>query len=89
LLIWNRLTEDKVLKSRLDLAILGHLTKLESATIDKCESELLLLSQLKGRPAQMAGRAQYLLDKMMVSQEKVEKYEREMKGLKAVLGREE
>jgi hypothetical protein len=86
---FKRLTEDKVLKSRLDLAILGHLTKLESATIDKCESELLLLSQLKGRPAQMAGRAQYLLDKMMVSQEKVEKYEREMKGLKAVLGREE
>lgn len=77
-----------MLKSRLDLAILTHLTKIESATIDKCENELLLLSKLKSQPAQMAGRAQYLLNKMMASQEKVEKYELESKGLKKVLAQE-
>ena len=85
---FKRLTEDKVLKSRLDLAILTRLTKIENATIDKCEGELLLLSKLKSQPAQMVGRANYLLNKMMVSQEKVEKYETEMKGLKKILSRD-
>lgn len=85
---FKRLTEDRVLKSRLDLAILTHLTKIESATIDKCESELLLLSKLRNQPAQMAGRANYLLNKMMTSQGKVEKYEAEMKGLKKIMGQE-
>ncbi|KAF2128791.1 hypothetical protein P153DRAFT_385993 [Dothidotthia symphoricarpi CBS 119687] len=85
---FKRLTEDNVLRSRLDLAILTNLTKIESATIDKCENELLLLSQLRSQPAQTMGRVQYLLDKMMVSQQKVEKYEGEMKGLKKVLGTE-
>ncbi|EMD59387.1 hypothetical protein GGP41_009252 [Bipolaris sorokiniana] len=85
---FKRLTEDKVLKSRLDLAILTHLTKIETATIEKCENELLLLSQLRNQPAQTAGRVTYLLAKLMTSQGKVEKYEVEMKGLKKVLGSE-
>jgi hypothetical protein len=85
---FKRLTEDKVLKSRLDLAIFTNLTKIESATIDKCENELLLLSKLKNQPAQTTSRVQYLLSKMMASQDKVEKYEMEMKGLKKVLGEE-
>jgi hypothetical protein len=85
---FKRLTEDKVLKSRLDLAILTHLTKIENATIDKCENELLLLSKLKNQPAQTAGRINYLLTKLMTSQNKVEKYETEIKGLKKVLGNE-
>jgi hypothetical protein len=77
-----------VLKSRLDLAILTHLTKIESATIDKCETELLLLSKLRNQPAQTAGRVNFLLAKLMASQAKVERYEGEMKGLKKVLGHE-
>lgn len=85
---FKRLTEDKVLKSRLDLAILTHLTKIENATIDKCENELLLLSKLKNQPAQTSGRINYLLTKLMTSQNKVEKYETEIKGLKKVLGNE-
>lgn len=85
---FKRLTEDKVLKSRLDLAILTHLTKVENATIEKCENELLLLSQLRSQPAQTTGRVNYLLAKLMASQGKVEKYEVEMKGLKKVLGSE-
>ena len=85
---FKRLTEDKVLKSRLDLAILIDLTKIENATIEKAENELLLLSQLTNRPSQMAPRIQYLLDKLQVSQEKVERYEREGKVLKKILGEE-
>ena len=82
------MTEDKVLKSRLDLAILTDLSKMENATIDKCENELLLLSKLKSQPAQTTARVNYLLAKMMTSQSKVEKYDAEMKELKKVLGSE-
>ncbi|KAH7073727.1 RNA12 protein-domain-containing protein [Paraphoma chrysanthemicola] len=85
---FKRLTEDKVLKSHLDLAILTNLTKIEGATIDKCENELLLLSKLKNQPAQLTGRVQYLLSKLMTSQTKVEKYEAEIKDLKKVIGEE-
>lgn len=85
---FKRLTEDNVLKSRLDLAILTNLTKIENATIEKCENELLLLSQLRSQPSQTTSRVQYLLAKLMASQQKVEKYEVEMKGLKKVLGEE-
>ncbi|USP80861.1 hypothetical protein yc1106_08135 [Curvularia clavata] len=85
---FKRLTEDKVLKSRMDLAVLTHLTKIENATIEKCENELLLLSKLRNQPAQTAGRVTYLLTKLMTSQVKVEKYETEMKGLKKVIASE-
>ncbi|KAF1943348.1 hypothetical protein EJ02DRAFT_433288 [Clathrospora elynae] len=85
---FKRLTEDKVLKSRLDYAIFTNLSKIENATIDKCENELLLLSKLRSQPAQTTGRVNYLLAKLMSSQSKVEKYELEMKELKKVLGKE-
>ncbi|KAF1844598.1 uncharacterized protein K460DRAFT_335478 [Cucurbitaria berberidis CBS 394.84] len=85
---FKRLTDDKVLKSHLDLAILTNLSKIENATIDKCENELLLLSKLRSQPAQTTGRVNYLLTKMMTSQNKVENYELEMKGLKKVLADE-
>lgn len=85
---FKRLTEDKVLKSRLDLGILTNLIKDENATIEKCENELLLLSKLKERPGQMMGRTQYLLNKLAASQNKVEGYEGEQKVLKMVLGEE-
>lgn len=85
---FKRLTEDKVLKSRMDLAILKELVKVESATIEKCETELLKLSEIEGRPAMLAGRVQYLLAKLQKSQDKVENYEGEMVVLKKVLGTE-
>ncbi|KAF2261623.1 hypothetical protein CC78DRAFT_561656 [Lojkania enalia] len=85
---FKRLTEDNVLRAKLDLAILSELTKIENATIEKCENELLLISKLGKQPAQMAPRIQYLLTKLAGSQEKVERYEREGKGLKKVLGEE-
>jgi len=85
---FRRLAADKVLASSLDLGILTSLVKLENAAIDKCENELLLLSKLKGQPAQTTGRVHYLLAKMTTSQARVEQYEAEMKGLKKVLGEE-
>ncbi|KAH5083677.1 mitochondrial escape protein [Parastagonospora nodorum] len=86
---FKRLAQDKVLKSHLDYAILTNLTKIENATIDKCENELLLLSKLRNQPAQTAGRVQYLLAKLSASQVKVEKYETEIKGLKKVMAEED
>jgi hypothetical protein len=84
----NGLTADRVLRSHLDYAILTNLTKIENATIDKCENELLLLSKLRNQPALTAGRVQYLLMKLSTSQAKVEKYETEIKGLKKVMAEE-
>jgi hypothetical protein len=85
---FKRLTADRVLRSHLDYAILTNLTKIENATIDKCENELLLLSKLRNQPALTAGRVQYLLMKLSTSQAKVEKYETEIKGLKKVMAEE-
>lgn len=84
---FKRLTEDKVLKSRLDLAILADLMKIENATIEKCENELMGLGRLfKDRqPPKLAPRIEYLLSKLAGSQEKVERYEMESKELKRVL----
>ncbi|ORY07162.1 RNA12 protein-domain-containing protein [Clohesyomyces aquaticus] len=85
---FKRLVEDKVLRSKLDLAIYMDLIKIENSTIDKCESELLLLSKLKNQPSQTTPRVQYLLAKMAKSQANVEEYEGRSKGLKKVLGEE-
>jgi hypothetical protein len=79
------LTEDNVLKATLDLAILTELTKLETASIDKYESELNLLSQLPKQPAEMMSRIKWLLSKLQSSQGKIEKYEQESGQLKKVL----
>ena len=49
-------------------------------------SQLVLLSQLEKQPAQLVPRIQYLVVKLAASQQKVEKYEKEMSGLNKVLG---
>ena len=79
------LTEDNVLRSRLDLAILTQLIGIENKTIEKCESELSVLSGLPGQPKELAPRIHWLLDKSLVSQAKVEKYETEGSSLKKTL----
>ena len=85
---FRALTADRVLKARLDLAILGELIKLETQGIAKCEDELLLLGRLPGQPAEVHGRARWLLGKLRGSQEKVEGWERESAGLKGILKEE-
>lgn len=85
---FRTLTEDHVLKARLDLAILAELIKIETAGIEKYESELSLLGGLPGQPAQVKARVRWLLGKVGIGQEKVEGYEKESGGLKKVLMRE-
>ncbi|KAH8672653.1 escape protein-like protein 2 [Tricladium varicosporioides] len=79
------LTEDKVLKSRLDLAILTELTKIETKSIEKYEAELNSLGSLPKQPREVGPRVQYLLRKLAASHMKVEGWEREIGGLKKVL----
>ena len=85
---FQQLTQDKVLSSRLDLAILGELTKGENESISKCEEELQLLGSLPKQPSELTSRIQWLLGKIQASQAKVEGYERESAVLKAVLSRD-
>jgi hypothetical protein len=82
------LTQDTVLKSRLDLAILTELTKIETKSIDKYEAELSLLATLPYQPREVAPRVRYLLTKLGASQKKVELWENEIGGLKKVLAEE-
>lgn len=85
---FRQLTNDHVLKAKMDLAILSELIKIETAGIDKCESELSLLGNLPGAPKETRGRARYLLGKLYASQDKIEKYEKEGGTLKKVLSQE-
>ncbi|KAI2625279.1 RNA12 protein-domain-containing protein [Hypomontagnella submonticulosa] len=82
------LARDSVLAAKMDLAMLAELVKAENKTIDKVEAELALLGGLPKQPAQTGGRVAYLLAKLEAAQMKVEGYEREMGGLKKVLGSE-
>ncbi|KAG9248897.1 escape protein-like protein 2 [Calycina marina] len=79
------LTQDHVLKSRLDLAILTELTKIETKSIDKYENELNVIGTLPKQPKELGPRVQYLLTKLAASQVKVEAWEKEMGLLKKVL----
>lgn len=79
------LTEDNVLRSRLDLAILTELTKIETKSIDKYETELNMLATLPKLPREILPRVEYLLGKLQASQVKVEAWEKEMGTLKKVL----
>lgn len=79
------LTEDTVLKSRLDLAILKELSTIETKSIDKYEKELQTLSMFPSQPREVGPRVQYLLGKLAASQKKVELWEKEMSGLKKIL----
>lgn len=82
------LTEDKVLRSRLDLAILTELTKIETKNIDKYEAELSTLGSLPTQPREVGPRVQFLLGKLGASQTKVEGWEKEMGLLKGILMKE-
>jgi hypothetical protein len=85
---FRRLTEDPVLRSRLDLGILGELIKAENTSIDKYENELRLLGELPKQPAEIVPRIKWLLGKLSTSQANVEKYELESGVLKKVLKEE-
>ena len=79
------LTDDEVLKARLDLAILSQLIGIENKNVDKYETELKTLAELPGTPSELKPRIKWCLDKAMASHAKVEKYEVQSGKLKKVL----
>jgi hypothetical protein len=85
---FKRLAEDSVLRSRLDLGILGELIKVETVSIDKYENELRLLGELPRQPTEIAPRIKWLLGKIGNSQANVEKYEAEAGVMKKLLREE-
>ncbi|CAG8956475.1 hypothetical protein HYFRA_00003861 [Hymenoscyphus fraxineus] len=85
---FRQLTQDKVLRSRLDLSVLKELSKVEEKAIEKVEAELAVLGALPKQPAEVGPRVQFLLAKLAGSQVKVEGWEKEMGVLKKVLGEE-
>jgi len=82
---FQKLVEDKVLRSRMDLAVLSECIKQENTSIDKAEQELHLLGELPKQPPELGGRIQWLLGKIMTSQGKVENWEKEQAILKKIL----
>ncbi|KAI9762990.1 MAG: mitochondrial escape protein 2 [Chaenotheca gracillima] len=82
------LVDDRVLAARLDLASLTQMIGAENKSVEKCEEELGRLAELGEKGRGVEGRVRWLVDKMKVSQEKVEGWERETVGLKKTLGEE-
>ncbi|OQV06537.1 RNA recognition motif aka RRM, RBD, or RNP domain-containing protein [Cladophialophora immunda] len=79
------LTEDDVLRARLDLAIMTQLISLENKNVEKYEAELKTLGELPGMPSELKPRIKWCLGKAMASQEKIMKYEAQSGKLKKVL----
>lgn len=82
---FRQLLQDTVLKSRMDLLLLGKQIKLESQIVETSENELKLIGKLPKQPPEMGPRIQWLLKKLEISQGKIEKYEAESAGLKKIL----
>ncbi|KAH9832790.1 mitochondrial escape protein 2-like [Teratosphaeria destructans] len=82
---FQRITEDKVLAAKMDMALLAEAIANESKAIDKNEQELRLLGELPKQPAEVMGRILWLLGKIDASQRKIEDYEKRTGGLKEVL----
>ncbi|KAK5270106.1 mitochondrial escape protein 2 [Exophiala xenobiotica] len=79
------LTDDAVLKARLDLAIMSQLIGIENKNVEKYENELKVLAEVPGTPAELRPRIQYCLAKVMGSQVKIQDYEAESGKMKKVL----
>lgn len=85
---FRQLVDDPVLKARMDLGLLSELSKAEEKKLEACENELKLLGDLPGGGHALKERVQFLVEKVRGSQAKVARWEREIGGLKGVLGRE-
>ena len=85
---FKRLKRDRVLSSRLDLAMLSEAIKSENTSIDKCENELRLLAELPRQPVELMPRIKWLLAKVAASQVRVETMEKEGNKLKKILQEE-
>jgi len=85
---FRRLTEDSVLKAKLDLAILTEQIKFANEDIAKYEAELKLLGELPRQPNELVPRIRWLLGKVAASQAKVDGFEKQAATLKKVLAEE-
>lgn len=82
------LLDDRVLRAKMDYAVLKETAKNEAQDIDKVEKELSLLGSLPKQTNETASRVQYLLTKLDKSQRKITELEKDIDGLKAVLQKE-
>lgn len=82
---FRRLTDDKVLRSRLNLAVLALLIGDENKNISKYENELQLLGNLQKQPSEIYDRMRWVARKLQGSQAKVDQYEKESVSLKHIL----
>ena len=82
---FKQLVKDKVLASKMDLALLTDAIAGENKTVDKCEQELHLIGELPKQPGELHSRMEWLLAKIVGSQRNIEKYEKESAGLKKIL----
>ncbi|KAG5943527.1 hypothetical protein E4U60_006644 [Claviceps pazoutovae] len=79
------LVRDRVLKAKMDMALLKELVRVEGKVIDAVERELTVLGTLPRQTLETAGRVSYLLGKLEGSQRKIEESEGEIVGLKKIL----
>ncbi|KAG6055758.1 hypothetical protein E4U17_002745 [Claviceps sp. LM77 group G4] len=79
------LVRDRVLKAKMDMALLKELVRVEGKVIDAVERELTVLGTLPRQTLETAGRVSYLLGKLEGSQKKIEEAEGEIVGLKKIL----
>lgn len=79
------LVTDRVLKAKMDMAILKEFVKVETKTIEGVETELTVLGKLPRQTLETAGRVSYLLGKLDESQRKIDDFETQMVRLKKVL----
>lgn len=82
------LLDDRVLRAKLDYAVLNETAKVEAQSIDKVEKELSLLGSLPKQTSESSSRVQYLLTKLDSSQRKITDLEKDIDGLKAILQKE-
>ncbi|KAI6778804.1 Mitochondrial escape protein-like protein [Emericellopsis cladophorae] len=82
------LQNDRVLRAKMDLAVLTENAKVEAQSIDKYEKELSLLGGLPKQTNETTSRINYLLGKMNSSQDKIVQFDSEMSDLKKILNKE-
>ena len=86
---FQQLVSGPVLAALMDLGLLTEVSKAEGKRIEASENKLKVLGELPGGGAgALKSRVRFLMEKVRGVQEKVEGWEREMAGLKVVLGKE-
>jgi hypothetical protein len=85
---FKEMLKDRVLKAKMDLAVLKENSSVESKSIAEVENELALLGGLPKQTNETANRVSWLLGKLDSSQRKISQLDQEMDGLKKILEKE-